>query len=308
MPQNVVVTGGAGFIGSNFVRFLNENGIKPIIVEDMADLNLKWKNLNGLEYIDLLDYRDFLTSRYIRDFQHSFRLVHLGAKVDTTEEFNLDLWQTNVEFSLKLIRDFAFEKVVYASSAAVYGNTTNFAERFDCAPVNPYAFTKLTLDKNIFVYGNYKNVCGLRFFNVYGLNESHKGSMASFVHKCLNKKQVTIYKYNPQPKRDFVYVGDVCKVICYLLENKACGIFNVGSGFAETFEHVALTANCDMDIVYEDMPEKIRNGYQYYSCADLSNLRLTGYHDKFLSLQEGVKKMKELKKMKEFPCVPSKNP
>lgn len=288
MNKQIYITGGAGFIGSSLVAFLNKFGIKPIIIDNLEELGEKWKNIAGLQYSDLLDYRDEICC------DAEAIMIHLGANVSTTEPFNKKLWENNVKYTVKLIGTFAWDRFIYASSAATYGSSSDFRERFNCKPNNAYGFTKLTVDKflienNEFAESN--SVYGLRFFNVYGFErEFHKGNMMSFPARCLNKDKINIYRYYPEPVRDFVYVEDVCKVIKFFIDSEASGgIYNVGSGRAISFEEVAKTVAPKATIEYIDMPEEIKKGYQQYTEANLDKLRAVGYKEEFKTIQEAYR-------------------
>ncbi len=315
---NYYITGGAGFIGANLARFLNARGIIPYILEPLDRIGNKWKNLAGADFY-LLD-----SSKGKYDYFNKFGdnqdfLIHLGANVTTTEEFNAGLWENNVKFSLDLFRAF-HGKVIYASSASVYGNESQeFSEdRWDYLPQNPYAFTKYQLDKLVFrqkaIDTKVNDVCALRFFNVFGQGEGHKGSMSSVISKWLNDNKIgydqgdgaikiKLFKsLNPsyadgEQMRDFIHVSDICKVIWHATQgaNFRAGIFNLGSGVASTWNTVAknvLKARGlpDTLIEYVDMPDNLKNQYQYRTCADLTKLReVMKYTEPMTSIEEGIK-------------------
>lgn len=309
MIGEVHITGGAGFIGTNLVKLLNKYGVAPIIYDSPA----KWKNLLGLDY----------TLKTIREFEDLSSLdvgdstcIHLGANVDTGEQMNDQLWYNNVGIAMEAQKK--FKRFIYASSAAVYGaEEKDFSERIKgLRPLNAYAYSKWTLDKH---FADIKApVVGLRFFNVYGPGEAHKGKMASVIHQAKNKL-VPIYqdkdvrqtfcgiKVEPcQPfwllfqshregipdgeqRRDFVHVFDVCYVIKFFLENpELMGIYNLGTGTARSFNDVVKAVDRYLPIQYRAMPIEYRDQYQYFTQADISKLRGVGYNKEFLTLEKGV--------------------
>jgi ADP-L-glycero-D-manno-heptose 6-epimerase len=315
MIKNIYITGGFGFIGSNLVEYLNKKGIRPFVIEPLDKIGEKWKNVAGFDF-NLLDISE-VGKWNLLDLSGGI-LIHLGANVDTTEKMSADLWFNNVELSKKLFK-LSFSKIIYASSAAVYGNSRDFVERIDgLKPLNAYAFTKLSLDRAVFGPTNpleEVDIYGLRFFNVYdsvsSIRENHKKNMASLISKYKNIKngQYKLFKYGEQ-SRDFIHVWDVCKVVDFFIENSPeSGIYNVGTGKVENFnslvdylynsqiEHVAQDAKfafiyygnqCDKKIEYIDMPPELKDQYQDYTCADITKLRNAGYKDEFISLRDGI--------------------
>lgn len=289
--MNVLLTGGFGFIGSNLVEFLNSKGIVPWILEDWDNIGEKWRNVAGLRF-----------RRWAGDcFWPMDVIVALGANVSTTEPMNEKLWRNNIDEIPQLLgrfRSFSNEpKVIYASSAAVYGGESkDFTERNDgLKPRNAYAFTKLELDKAMENRGY-----GLRFFNVYGPRETYKGNMASVVHKALTKQlpiyftdddekgRWNLFETTPEARRDFIYVGDICKIIWFFMTNNpAFGTYNAGTGVARTFKDI-VTAVEPLPIEHSPLPEHMRAGYQYFTQADLTKLRAAGYTEPFVSLEEGI--------------------
>lgn len=287
--MKILITGGFGFIGSNLVTYLNSKGITPYVYDTEYR---NWKNVAGANFY----FEETLDEFY--DI-----IVHLGANVDTKEEMNPNLWMNNVTFPVKELFG-RCRKLIYASSAATYGaEEINFQERlFDLKPLNAYAFTKLQLDR--LLYNRY-NCIGLRFFNVYGPNEDHKGDMASVVHQVFSKKRpiwIRDGEYNlfksyregiahGEQRRDFVHVSDICRVIYFFIKEtkNLAGIYNVGTGKARSFNDLIRAIDPKAKINYVEMPESLKKQYQYYTCADLTRLREVGYQQEFIDIEKGVK-------------------
>jgi ADP-L-glycero-D-manno-heptose 6-epimerase len=294
----VVVTGGAGFIGSVFIWKLNKEGEDRILVVDsFSDTNShsKWRNLVGLEFYDVIDKNDFF------DVVQSMKvdvIFHFGAKTSTTEKnFGLVL-KENYEFSKKLFL-FALSRnirFVYASSAATYGagekGFDDDEEKLpELTPLNPYAFSKHLFDLWLWK-NNYLNYAlGLKFFNVFGPNEYHKGEMRSFISKAyeqiVNYGKVRLFKSfvpeipDGEQKRDFIYVFDVVDIVFYLFEKGKTGVFNVGTGKAHSFNFVVESTFSSLGlkpkIEYFDMPEDIKKQYQNFTQANIKKLEESGY-------------------------------
>ena len=307
----IIVTGAAGFIGSCLVSKLNQEGFTDLIlVDDFSDPN-KMKNLEGKKYSQKIQRDDFI--QWLRGNQRLVQFVfHLGARTDTTEfnkeifdklnlNYSKDIWNLCVEFGLPL---------VYASSAATYGMgefgyDDNEGTIEKLKPLNPYGDSKNDFDK--WALKQQKKPyfwVGLKFFNVYGPNEYHKGRMASVILHAYNqiqeKGKVKLFRsHHPDYKdgeqlRDFVYVKDVVEV-CYFLLNhrKNSGIYNLGSGKARTFldlvKNTFLALNKEPAIEFIDTPIDIRDKYQYFTEAKMDKLMAIGYSKPFYTLEEGVK-------------------
>ena len=320
----ILVTGGAGFIGSVLVKHLNEMGREDIVIVDNLGKSEKWKNLINLSYIEYVAKDDFFgwLEVYFEEIEVVF---HLGACSSTTEEDADYLYANNFQFSRDLAifcldNDIRF---IYASSAATYGAGEmgySDADKLtgDLKPLNMYGYSKLLIDKWVLSNGLENEVCGLRFFNVFGPNEYHKGSMKSMVYRAyyqiLEKGGVKLFKSN-SPKfddgeqmRDFVYVKDVVNVILWLWKNeKVNGIFNVGTGNAKSWKQLMQGVFKAMDkpenIEFIEMPENLRNSYQNYTCADMGKLRAAGYEKEFTSLDESVRDYVQNYLAKEFPHI-----
>jgi ADP-L-glycero-D-manno-heptose 6-epimerase len=306
----IIVTGAAGFIGSCLVGKLNrENFSDIVLVDDFSDQE-KMKNLEGKKYSMKIHRDDFLM--WLKQNQRLVQFIfHIGARTDTTEmkqeifdRLNLDytksLWNICVEFGLPL---------VYASSAATYGLGENGYEDNETLipklkPLNPYGDSKNEFDKWAIQQKNKPYFwVGLKFFNVYGPNEYHKGRMASVIFHAYNqlkeKGVVKLFRsHNPAYKdgeqlRDFVYVKDIVEVCYFLLQHrKNSGIYNLGSGKARTFydlvRNTFIAANKPLTVEFIDTPIDIRDKYQYYTEATMDKLRSIGYVKPFSTLEEGV--------------------
>lgn len=307
----IIVTGGAGFIGSALIWELNKRGTRDILVVDHLGSGEKWKNLRPLRFRDFFPKQDFL--ELLRDGRlpgTPETIVHLGACSNTTEEDLTYLMRNNYQYSRELTRWALNHDVnfLYASSAAVYGDgKQGFSDDHDLIPelkpLNKYAFSKHRFDELAYRKGWLDKVIGLRYFNVYGPNEYHKGNMRSVVHKSFPKARekgvLRLFKSHRddfehgQQKRDFIYVKDAVDVTLFFIDNpNLSGIYNVGTGKARTFNDLAKAIFDALDrpvnVEYFDMPEDIRQNYQYFTEADLSKLRKTDYVQEFTSLEKGI--------------------
>ncbi len=307
----IIVTGGAGFIGSNLVAALNGRNIADIIVVDQLGCDQRWKNLRELAFADYYEKDDFL-GRVLKDKlpAHIEAVFHLGADSSTTETNASYLIKNNYEYT-KLLAQWAVSKKVrfiYASSAATYGDgSQGFSDGEDnlenLRPMNIYGYSKHLFDLWAKRTGLLDKIVGLKYFNVFGPNEHHKAEMRSFVLKAFEQIKTTgkvrLFKsYKPEfadgeQKRDFLYVKDAVDMTLFFLDNpRAAGIFNVGSGTARTWNDLVSAVFAAMDrkpkIEYIDMPEGIRNQYQYFTQADVSKLRSAGYAAESASLEDGI--------------------
>jgi len=307
----ILLTGGAGFIGSCFLKALNDNGIDDILIIDQLGTGEKWKNLVGKKYSSLVDkdaYVMFSDEEKEEAFADLDAIIHLGACTNTTERDADYLYSNNYMFS-KSLASFALDhdiRFIYASSAATYGsgNEGYSDNNFDnLKPLNMYGFSKHLFDMWILENELENELTGLKFFNVFGPNEYHKGDMASMVYKSYNQIKtngsVNLFRsYLPEfadgeQKRDFIYVKDVCDVLTYSLNNKSFkGIFNLGTGRAHSWNeligNVFKACNLENRINYIDMPTELRDQYQYFTAAEMTKLRSAGYRKEFTDLGDAV--------------------
>ncbi|MDJ0916776.1 MAG: ADP-glyceromanno-heptose 6-epimerase [Woeseiaceae bacterium] len=301
-----IVTGGAGFIGSNLVNSMLDAGYDDIVVVDDLTDGHKFVNIADLEIADYLDRDDFLKRM---DSDRKFvdgieAILHQGACSETTEWDGRYMMETNYEYSKRLLhhcmdRDTPF---IYASSAAVYGASPEFTETAENeVPLNVYGYSKLQFDRYVRRVQPESQVVGLRYFNVYGPREQHKGSMASvafhFNNQVIEDGEARLFEGDDEyddgeQLRDFVYVDDVCDVNLWFLENgDKSGIFNCGTGVAQTFNDVAnavIDWHDSGEIRYIPFPEHLKGAYQSFTEADLTALRATGCDVEFREVADGV--------------------
>lgn len=304
----IIVTGGSGLIGSNIIKQLNQKGEDKIILVDDLENGTKVHNISDLNIYDYWDKQDLIHN--LNELNHKIEgIFHLGANSKTTEWDGKHLMKNNYEYSKDLLNWCIDNNIlfVYASSASVYGTRdSNFKESREFeSPLNMYAYSKFQFDqyaRNKIAQGNNK-IIGLRYFNVFGPRESHKGFMASTIFHFYNqlKESGSLRLFegtngieNGEQMRDFVFVEDCAKVNLWFLENQDnAGIFNVGTGVPRTFNDIAnsiIRYFGHGSIEYIPFPEKLKGVYQNYTCADLEALRNIGYYEKFLTLEEGITK------------------
>jgi ADP-L-glycero-D-manno-heptose 6-epimerase len=310
----IIITGAAGFIGSNIVAALNDQARDDLVVCDWLRQDLRWLNLRKRTFRDLVPPEQLLTQLAQTRPE---AILHMGANSSTTTNDGDALMRVNFKFTLDLVDYCAREgvKLIYASSAATYGDGENgfdddgaLAALKNLRPLNLYGWSKHLIDKVVAERREKRlplppKCIGLKYFNVYGQNEYHKGEMISVVGKNYGRaaagEAVDLFKSHREgygdgeQSRDFVYVDDAVAATLWLLDNgPAHGVFNVGTGSAASFralvEALFSAVGHEPDIRYVPMPETLRDRYQYFSCASLANLRAAGYQGAFAPVMEGV--------------------
>ena len=302
----IIVTGGAGFIGTNLVHSLLELNKEVLVVEELDKYTKKFENLDKLKILDCIDHniflKDFVNGKYNNDIE---KIFHLGACSKTTEPDRDYIMDVNLNYSKKLLEHATNNNLdmIYASSASVYGDGTVFKEGPENeSTLNHYSESKLLFDN--FVRSNFdkikSQIVGLRYFNVYGPYEQHKEVMSSVVYHFYNqfKKHGMLklfkgshgYKDGEQ-RRDFVYVKDTIDVKLWFMESNVSGIYNVATGKSRSFNDIANTVINYFNsghIEYIDFPDGLEKQYQAFTEADMTNLRECGYHKKSTELEDGV--------------------
>ena len=305
--KKIIITGGAGFIGSAVVWRLNELGEDNILIVDRLDETDKWKNLAPLRFVDYIDADDLLKDTPV--FLDTRAIIHLGACSSTTERDSAYLIRNNYQYTWDLSEIALANHVrfIYASSAATYGDgSAGMADGTDdlnaLRPLNMYGYSKHLFDQFAARKGLFDQIVGLKYFNVFGPNEDHKGDMRSLVNKAFTQIRETgklqLFKsHHPdyqdgQFGRDFVYVKDAVEMTLHFLERDGGGLFNVGAGKMHTWNELAAAIFSALDkesnIEYVDMPEHLRDRYQYHTEADISRIRDAGYENQITPLMDAV--------------------
>jgi ADP-L-glycero-D-manno-heptose 6-epimerase len=308
----IVVTGGSGFIGSALVWRLNQKNVTDILVVDHLAESPKWKNLVPLKFSDYLDRQEFITRLERDDFGNSIEaILHMGACSSTTEK-NVDyLLENNYRYSLRIAQWRECHpscRLIYASSAATYGDgSRGYADNEEglpgLRPLNMYGYSKHLFDCYARRKGWLKQIVGLKYFNVFGPNEYHKGDMRSVINKAYpdvrDRGIMRLFKSyrkeyaDGEQKRDFIYIKDALEMTLFFLEKSTDnGIFNIGTGTARSWNEIAralfAAAGKKSSIEYIPIPESIREKYQYFTCADLSKLRNAGCGHQCMPLENAV--------------------
>jgi len=312
MARPIIVTGAAGFIGRNVVAELNARGEEELILVDELGKDAKWKNLVGLRYEDIVSPEELLGLLEEQQFADARAVIHLGACNSTTETDADFLLRNNYQYT-RVLCNWSLEhdaRFVYASSAATYGDGAEGYDDDDAVtpslkPLNMYGYSKQMFDVWALKHGLFESIVGLKYFNVYGPHEDHKGDMRSVVSKCYEQIRcngfVQLFKsYRPEFKdgeqmRDFIYVKDAVDVTLHFALQEAGaagGLFNCGTGKARTWNDLAKATFAAMgvgpNIEYIDMPVELRAQYQYFTQAEVWKLRAAGYEAPFTSLEDGV--------------------
>ena len=306
----IVVTGGMGFIGSNIIRALNLENINDILVVDDLTDGIKFRNLLNCQILDYEDKDSFLTKILKNEFSKEkiMAILHNGACTSTTEWNGKLMMDSNYTYSKALLHYSIEQKIpfIYASSASVYGVNTVFKEGIENEhPINIYGYSKFLFDQHVrdLLLKTDNQIVGLRYFNVYGPGENHKGNMASVVFHFNNqiKKTGVMNLFGAygdslpgEQKRDFVYVGDIANINAWFLKNPdKRGIYNLGTGKAESFNDLAKEIVAWYEgkakIKYIPFPENLEGFYQSFTQADITKLRNVGYEKEFRDIKEGVK-------------------
>ncbi|MBU1108764.1 MAG: ADP-glyceromanno-heptose 6-epimerase [Candidatus Riflebacteria bacterium] len=307
----ILVTGGAGFIGSVIVWALNQRGIDDIIIVDHLGSSEKWKNLTGLRFTDYCEKADFLSylDKGAFDSHKLEAILHLGACSSTTETDASYLIKNNFEFSkaLALWATSNRARFIYASSAATYGDgehgfDDNSADIEKLTPLNIYGYSKQLFDLWLKRKGLLDKCVGIKYFNVFGPNEYHKGSMRSFILKSFEQieksGEVQLFKsHRPdyghgEQLRDFIYVKDAAEMTLHFLDKQIGGLFNVATGITRNWNDLVKATFAAMNkpdrISYVDMPDSIRNQYQYFTCGNIERIRQSGYTKPLFTLEEAI--------------------
>lgn len=309
----IVVTGGAGFIGSALIWKLNNRGITDILVVDRLGTGEKWRNLVSLKYVDFRDKTVFIDELESGLYNDSVTAIfHMGACSSTTEQNADYLMENNFHYTLRIAKWWQKHqntRFIYASSAATYGEG-EFGYSDECAtidrlhPLNMYGYSKHLFDLFALREGWLEKIAGLKFFNVFGPNEYHKADMRSVINKAYSRIRdegvISLFKSykagyaDGEQKRDFIYVKDVVEMVLFFMDYPNIGgIFNIGTGHARTWNDLAnaiFKAEGKAPVIeYIEMPQQLRGKYQYFTQADLKKLQSVGCNHKCLSLEDAIR-------------------
>jgi ADP-L-glycero-D-manno-heptose 6-epimerase len=313
----IIITGGAGFIGSAVVWRLNQLGMDDILIVDHLGTGEKWKNLVPLRFRDYLEKDEFLrligTDGYPKltgGGKGIEAVIHLGARSSTTEQDASYLVRNNFEYTRQLALFATKNRIrfIYASSAATYGDgsrgfSDDEGKLDELRPLNMYGYSKHLFDVWAKANGLLDRIVGLKYFNVFGPNEYHKADMRSLVAKAyeqvVSTGKICLFKSHRnncadgEQKRDFLYVKDAVEMTLHFLDNRtANGVFNIGGGEPHTWNSLAAAIFRSLGkperIEYVEMPETIRDKYQYYTCADISKLKRAGYEKPLMPLKKAI--------------------
>jgi ADP-L-glycero-D-manno-heptose 6-epimerase len=310
VPKLIIVTGAAGFIGRNAVAELNRRGYKELILADALGTDDKWRNLVGLHYEDLVSPQLLLTRLESGQWSDAQAILHFGACSATTERDADYLLENNYRYTRRLCECSLLHgiRMIYASSAATYGDGSRGYSDEDEAtthlqPLNMYGYSKHMFDLWALKSGAIKRIVGLKYFNVFGPFEDHKGDMKSVVAKSYRQiretGKVRLFKsYNPryvdgEQMRDFIYVKDAVDVTLSFIENHStAGLFNCGTGKARTWKDLVTAVfsamHLPVQIEYIEMPEVLRGKYQYFTEAEMGKLQVAGNETRFHSLEDAI--------------------
>jgi ADP-L-glycero-D-manno-heptose 6-epimerase len=307
----IIITGGAGFIGSALIWGLNSRSLDDILIVDRLQKDERWKNLTNLSFADYIDKDVFIENIENDNLNLPVEgIIHMGACSDTLETDADFLMKNNFEYTKCLARWCVKKGIrfVYASSASTYGDgSAGFSDEHErlhlLRPLNMYAFSKHIFDLWALRNGLLNDICGLKYFNVFGPNEYHKGEMKSIVLKAYEqvKESGSIKLFRSHRKkfkdgrqmRDFIYIKDAVDMTLFLYDRRDVnGIFNIGTGKARTFYDLAVNVftaiGKELNIEYIEMPDDLRSRYQYFTQADISKLNHIGYHKNIMLFEDAV--------------------
>lgn len=307
-----ILTGGAGFIGSCLLEALNRRGVVDIIVVDHLAKSEKWKNLSGKQFVDYIDKAEFISQVKSQKFSWDGvkTIIHLGA-CSSTQEKDFDyLLANNFDYTKTLAKEALNRNIrfIYASSAATYGNgdvgySDDESQISKLRPLNPYGYSKQLFDQWAKEKSLFSKVVGLKFFNVFGPNEYHKGEMRSLVlkgyHQILTTGKLRLFRSNRptfkdgEQSRDFIYVKDVVSMMLHIIDRpKISGLYNIGSGWATTWNRLANgifhALDRPVNIEYIELPHEIEQTYQYHTMAEMNKLVAAGYNSEIASVEKSI--------------------